>query len=399
MTESIGLVLAGGGARGAYEIGALSVLLPWLEEQERPDIIVGTSIGALNGAYLAAHAHEDLEHVLAEGRRRWLRVRYRNVLKSVLSPSGLSTIARLGVGALLPRVVPLSLLDPAPLVDTVPALTAVGNVHRNVLAHDVRLRACAVVASEAHSDRSVVFHDGGVSPGSDNRRAIDYAATELSADHIRASAAIPVAFPGVEVLEPKDFRGWYFDGGTRLNTPIKPALKLGADRIIVIGLNSVSRDRVPNGGGPPDLFVGASQIAQGLLADPLAQDIDTLAQTNERILNCRAAHVDCDDGKVVSYIFVAPDSPNRIGQIAQKVFKRRYGGLRWIGRSLSLALIGRLLGASRNATRGELFSFLFFDPVFIRKLIELGRTDAERWTKESHDDGAWQQRPLPLPPP
>jgi len=319
MTESIGLVLAGGGARGAYEIGALSVLLPWLEEQERPDIIVGTSIGALNGAYLAAHAHEDLEHVLAEGRRRWLRVRYRNVLKSVLSPSGLSTIARLGVGALLPRVVPLSLLDPAPLVDTVPALTAVGNVHRNVLAHDVRLRACAVVASEAHSDRSVVFHDGGVSPGSDNRRAIDYAATELS--------------------------------------------------------------------------------AQGLLADPLAQDIDTLAQTNERILNCRAAHVDCDDGKVVSYIFVAPDSPNRIGQIAQKVFKRRYGGLRWIGRSLSLALIGRLLGASRNATRGELFSFLFFDPVFIRKLIELGRTDAERWTKESHDDGAWQQRPLPLPPP
>ena len=208
-----------------------------------------------------------------------------------------------------------------------------------------------------------------------------------------------MAFPGVEVLEPKDFRGWYFDGGTRLNTPIKPALKLGADRIIVIGLNSVSRDRVPNGGGPPDLFVGASQIAQGLLADPLAQDIDTLAQTNERILNCRAAHVDCDDGKVVSYIFVAPDSPNRIGQIAQKVFKRRYGGLRWIGRSLSLALIGRLLGASRNATRGELFSFLFFDPVFIRKLIELGRTDAERWTKESHDDGAWQQRPLPLPPP
>jgi NTE family protein len=393
--ESIGLVLAGGGARGAYEIGALSVLLPWLEkQQQRPDIIVGTSIGALNGAYLAAHAHENLEHVLAEGRRRWLGVRYRNVLSPVLAPRGLARVARLGIGALLPNVVPLSLLDPAPLVQTVPDLTAVGNVHANVLAPDVPLRACAVVATEAHTDRSVVFHDGGRNPGSDERRAIDYAATQLSADHIRASAAIPVAFPGVEVLEPNAFRGWYFDGGTRLNVPIKPALKLGADRVIVIGLNSVLHDRVPNGGGRPDLFDGASQLAQGLLVDALLQDLETLAKTNEQILKSRATHVD-SDRKVVRYIVVAPDSPNRIGQIAQKVFKRRYGGLRWIGRSLSLALLGRLLGASRNATRGELFSFLFFDPVFIEKLIELGRADAERWTRDSHDDGAWQQGPLP----
>jgi NTE family protein len=400
MAESIGLVLAGGGARGAYEIGALSVLLPWLEkQQQRPDIIVGTSIGALNGAYLAAHAHENLEHVLAEGRRRWLGVRDRNVFSPVLSPRGLATIARLGVGALLPTVVPLSLLDPAPLVQTVPDLTAVGNVHANVLAPDVPLRACAVVATEAYTDRSVVFHDGGCTPASDNRRGIDYAPTELSADHIRASAAIPAAIPGVEVLEPKDFRGWYFDGGTRLNTPIKPALKLGAGRVIVIALNSASRSRIPNGGAPPDIFDGASQIAQGLLVDPLLQDLETLAKTNEQILKSKATRVDCDDRKVVSYILVAPDGPNRVGDIAQKVFKRRYGGLRWIGRSLSLALIGRLIGASRNATRGELFSFLFFDPVFIKKLIELGRTDAERWTRNSHDHGAWQQGPLPSPPP
>jgi NTE family protein len=397
MTESIGLVLAGGGARGAYEIGALSALLPWLKEEERPDLIVGTSIGALNGAYLAAHAHEDLRHVLHEGRRKWLGVRYRNVLKPVWSPRGLARIGRIGLSAVFPRVVPLSLLDPAPLIGTVPDLTAVGDVHANVVAPHVRLRVCAVVATEAHTDRSIVFHDGGANPGSDRRRAIDYAATELSAEHVRASAAIPAAFPGVEVHEPKDFRGWYFDGGTRLNTPIKPALKLGADRVIVIGLNSISHARAPNGGSPPDLFDGASQIAQGLLVDPVVQDLGTLAKTNERILKSRATHVDCDDRKVVSYIFVAPDSPNRIGEIAQKVFKRRYGGFRWIGRSLSLALIGRLLGASRNATRGELFSYLFFDRVFIKKLIELGRSDAERWMKERHDDGAWQQRPLPPP--
>jgi len=396
MAESIGLVLAGGGARGAYEIGALSVLLPWLEKQDqRADIVVGTSIGALNAAYLAAHAHEDLECVLEKGRSKWLGVRYRDVLKPVWSLRGLAMIGRLGASAAFPGAVPLGFLDPAPLTRTVPDLTAVGNVHQNVLSAHVPLRACAVVATEAHGDRSVVFHDGGLSPGSDNRRAIDYAATELSADHIRASAAIPVAFPGVEVLEPKDFRGWYFDGGTRLNAPIKPALQLGADRVIVIGLNPISRHRAPNGGVRPDLFDGAAQIAQGLLADPLAQDLETLAKTNERILKSRPTHPDCDDRKVVSYIFVAPESPNRIGEIAREVFNRRYGRFRWVGRSLSLALIGRLLGASQTATRGELLSYLFFDREFIRALIELGRADAERWKQGGHDDGAWQQRPLP----
>lgn len=395
MAERIGLVLAGGGARGAYEIGALSVLLPWLKEQERPDIIVGTSIGALNAVYLAAHADEELENVLEEGQRRWRGVEYGDVLKPIWSFRGLTKILRLGVSVLIPRAVPTSLLDPAPLVRTVPRLTQVENVHKNVLAHDVPLCACAVVATAGHTDRSVVFHDGGCNPGSDERRAIDYAPTPLSADHVRASAAIPVAFPAVEVVQPEAFRDWYFDGGTRLNAPIKPALKLGADRVIVIGLNSVSRLRDSRGHARPDLFDGASQIAQGLLVDPLVQDLETLAKTNERILKRGTTHHDGDDRRVISYIFVAPESPNRIGELAQEVFRQRYGWrFPWVGRSLSLALIGRFLGASQNPTRGELFSYLFFDPKFIKRLIELGRADAQRWMTASHDAGAWQQGPL-----
>jgi NTE family protein len=73
MAEHIGLILSGGGARGAYEIGVLSELLPWLgrEHAQRPDVIVGTSVGALNTAYIAAKADEDMEQLVADGARLW----------------------------------------------------------------------------------------------------------------------------------------------------------------------------------------------------------------------------------------------------------------------------------------------------------------------------------------
>ena len=96
-----------------------------------------------------------------------------------------------------------------------------------------------VVATSALTSRSVVFHSGGDSPAPDHRREIDYVATRLLADHVLASAAIPAIFPAAHVEQPPIAAGWYFDGGTRLNTPIKPALKLGAERMVVVALTSL----------------------------------------------------------------------------------------------------------------------------------------------------------------
>src|SRR5436189_221140 len=105
----------------------------------------------------------------------------------------------------------------------------------------------AVVATAAATSRSVVFYEGKGRPRKDNRRAIDYFPTSLHLQHVMASSAIPLAFPAVEISKarrPPETR-WFFDGGTRLNTPIKPALRLGADRVIVIALNSVpQRDEI-----------------------------------------------------------------------------------------------------------------------------------------------------------
>jgi NTE family protein len=390
--DSIGLVLAGGGARGAYEVGALSTLLPWLEEKQgqRPDLIVGTSVGALNTAYIAAHADEDMAKLIEQGCETWREIGYRDVLEPLLSIDELVTVGRLAISLAFRGVAPYSLLDPAPLKATLTRLINFKDIHKNVAAR--ALRACAVVATAAHTNRSVVFHDGGPNPASDERRGIDYVATQVAEEHVQASAAIPVAFPAAHVTKPKRAGGWYFDGGTRLNTPIKPALKLEADRLIVIGLNSVAP--APKSDLRPDLFDGASQVIQGLLVDPVVNDVETLATINETLMHGGGAG-GSDQRRVIPYIFIAPTTPNRIGEIAGEVYREYYDGVRGLWRARDLSLLGRVVGPARSSTRGELYSYLFFAREFAARLIELGREDAQRWIERRHDDGPWQRGRLP----
>ncbi len=393
MPESIGLILSGGGARGAYEIGALSVLLPWLEKQhnQRPDVLVGTSIGAINVGYLAAGAQKDTATLLRDAGQQWLKIEYDRVMGRLFALRELRIINRLLLSVIDPRVVPRSLLDSRPLSKTLRALVpSPAQIHNNVIDPTVGLKACAVVATAAHTNRSVVFHDGGRKPRPDDRRGIDYVATRLEREHIEASAAIPVVFPAVRVDGPG--AGRYFDGGTRLNTPIKPALSLGAKRVIVIGLNSVAA--APPSATRPDLFDGASQVIQGLLVDPLVNDVATLAGINEAVLRAQEAGSGGEKRALVPYIFVAP-KPNEIGEIAQCVYERCFAGVGALRHSLDLSLLGRLLGAGSNSTRGELFSYFFFAKEFAARLLELGRGQATDWINRRHDDGAWQLKRLP----
>jgi NTE family protein len=390
VADSIGLVLAGGGARGAYEIGALSVLLPWLEREggQRPEVVVGTSVGALNTAYIAANADRPVQELVDTGCQIWGDIAWSDVLEPLVSPGEISTVLRLGASLALRGVSPLSLLDPAPLAATLSRLIEFERIHANL---GVALTACAVVASAAYTNQSVVFHDGGGTPPDDEGRGIRYVATEIGKDHVRASAAIPVLFPGVQIERHGDPAGWYFDGGTRLNTPVKPALALGAQRLIVIGLNSVAR--APAADRRPDLFDAAGEVIQAVLVDPLANDVTTLSTINETVLSSGADGA--ADRRVIPYIFVTPQTTNAIGQLAAETYRDCYSGLRGFRRSRDLALLGRMLDPGRSPARAELFSYLFFDGEFARRLIALGRDDARRWTRQTHDDGAWQLRRLP----
>jgi NTE family protein len=204
---------------------------------------------------------------------------------------------------------------------------------------------------------------------------------------VRASAAIPILFPPVRIDKPADARGWYFDGGTRLNTPIKPALELGADRVVVIGLNSISPGPEELAGPHrPDVYEASGQIMQALLIDRLSDDMRELASENVP---------DGDADRLIPYIFVAPQKRDEIGAIAARVWREHYSGAGGLLRDRDLALLGRFVAGADDGVHGELLSFLFFSPEFARELIALGRRHARDWLAAEHEDGIWQTGPLP----
>jgi NTE family protein len=392
----VGLVLSGGGARGAYELGALSVLAPVLQQRgERPRIIVGTSVGALNAAYLAAGMDRGLVSVVEAGCRLWREIECGDVLGPLLSARDLRLGLRFGLEFLgVPAAGVRSLLDSAPLAATVEDRVAFGKLAQNVQSGVID--AAGVAATSYRTGRSVVFYDSPAGPRRgdehDDKRAIDYVPARLTAAHVRASAAIEALFPAVEITEPAHVSGWYGDGGTSLNTPLKPALALGAERQIVIGLNSIAGSPRAAAERPVDVLDGAAQAVQALLSGQLANDVATLATINQIVAARRPGaqgNRAAGGHRVIPYIFVAPRERFTVGRLASKIYRERYAGLRGLRRATTLALLGRLLDAARDPAHGELFSYVFFAPEFAAALIEQGRRDAEWWLEQEHDDGPW----------
>jgi NTE family protein len=387
--ESVALVLAGGGARGAYEAGALSALVPALQARGwRPRIVIGSSVGALNAAFFAANAHRPAAELIDSALGVWRSIRWGEVVDGIVSGASLRRLLDYAGGvAGVPGARLESLLDPAPLRRTLRERIDFAQIERNV--GDGTLAAAAVVALSATTGRSVVFHDGLPSPAADPERGIDYAAATLTDQHVLASAAIPALFPAVRIEQPEACRGWYFDGGTRLNTPIKPALAIGADRVVGIALGSLSTAQPALAGDErPDALDGAGQILQAMLEDQLSQDVQTLARRNEIAV---AAGTAVDGLRQVPYILIAPERQDTIAGIAQRIFAERYSGPRHALRSPNIALLGRLIGGGGDVRHADLLSFLMFAPEFAEALIALGRQDAERWLGQRHAiDGLWR---------
>jgi NTE family protein len=404
----VGLVLAGGGARGAYELGALSVLLPMLEERgELPSIFVGTSVGAINAAGMAATSHLPAQQAVSRELARWHEVDRGAVIRPILPRLPLTALRYAGEILSLPGLRLASLLDPSPLQRNLRRWIDWPQMHRNLASGT---GGClAVVATAAHTGRAVAFVEGHAdetipSLPIPSSHVIDYVSATLDETHVRASAAIPILFPPVRVEDPPEARGWYIDGATRLNTPIKPALDLGAEHLVVIGTDSVTpppkqpgRHEAP----PPDFGGSALHLLQGALADPLVEDMRKLAD-----INTFYAHQDSSpaaarhrqaQGKPpyrrVPYMFIAPRTQGAIAELATEVFNSRYSGIKGV-RSPDMAILGRLLGGQTHA-HGELLSYLLFDREFIAALIEMGAEDAAAWLDAAPGPSEpWQLDPL-----
>jgi NTE family protein len=391
--QAVGLVVAGAGARGAYEAGALSVLVPALARHgQRPTVFVGTSAGALNVLLFASLSHLDPDEAAEQALGMWRAVRWSDVVRPLARSTLRNTVRYLGQLLHLPGVQVSSLLDPAPLGRTIAAWKHWDDLHRNV--QEGRVASIAMVATSFTTNQTTVFleqHPRRPVPERDDGRGVDYLPVKLASSHVLASASIPAIFPAMHVADAGPTGNWYADGGVRLNAPIKPAVALGADRVVIVATDPLEGVPVDQGRTAPDLYDAVAQVLHAAMVDRMAEDVRTLDKVNRLVSAGLQRGVAKSRGgrpyRLIPRIYVGPTRPGIIAAIAEEVLSRRRRGEQ-PALDVDLVLLRTALGGARS--HGELLSYLLFDPVFVERLIELGRHDAERLLETSDLRNLWR---------
>jgi NTE family protein len=389
------LVLSGGGPRGAYEVGVVAGIIDVVggaagvdvgEAIPGPplfDVFVGTSVGAINGAFFAAHAHlPDLGvNGLAE---LWRGLDLAKDLQ--LDPWGLKR--RFSAWWQDPHFgIPLkgpatrSLLDPRPLRDLIRNGIPWADLHRNVERGQVK--AVVVPALQVISGITVMFAEiaEGVPfrPSRDPNR--EGRPTTLGPEHVLASAAIPMLFPP----QPIDGHN-YYDGGLRFNTPISPAIRVGSDRLVVVSTKQMGRKPARPAPENPGIGFLLSKLLNALLLDPMTYDLQVLGRFNE-LFQVLQDELDEADWQRVSDVLIRKRGfPYRplstlifspsidVGLFAVEHLRRRMPQLDLD--PLTLRILERALGGPDEPNEGEWASLLLFDGSLADALIDLGRKDA-----------------------
>lgn len=400
MAERVAVVLSGAAARGAFQAGALQELIPALRDDGlEPTVFLGTSAGSINAALWGSFADLGAEACGAEVVGVWRQMGRRNVIahpvRTVVFDDGPRFLASaLGFGRGLP-----SLLDTRPLMRTAERVLDTERLARNVSSGVIEAVGVAatripppspVPAQEApaHS-RTTVFVDSPripVAAVADPDRAVDVAQTPVLAEHVLASCAIPLAFPPQWVTAPAASQGWYVDGGVRLNTPLRPAIALGAERILVVAAMSTEYGPPLPPSLPdetiPDLAANGAQVLHSVLADRMSEDLRTLESTNRVVAQAAAGGTTLErsDGgelREIPVLTVSPE-PGALGVLAADVISEKlYGNVFGRLRDSDAYALDRLLrGLGDGAGRRELLSYVFFDEDYFDAQLERGRVAA-----------------------
>ena len=378
----LALVLSGGGARGAYEVGVLRYvfgkLAPRLGPCARPQIFCGTSVGAINACSLAAqHEADDLGvHALGE---RWQKLGLDQIFR--LGWGDLAGLARWLFGAARPDG-PRSLLDAGPLAELVRSFIPWRTLHQGVA--ERKVLGVTVSATDIETGHTVVFIESEQEVEAPRDRAIDWMPVRLTAQHALASAAIPIIFPTVRVAG-----RMFSDGSLRQNTPISPALRLGAGRVLVIGLRTRRPAMAPRAGrqdeeeqqtisSPLYLF---GKLLDALLLDRVENDLANLRQVNAalreltgRISGSLAAALETAGGglRPVADVFIRPSQD--LGALAADILQRAQVKARLSGPAGYL--LRRLGEATGRGDPSDVLSYLLFDAEYSNELMSLGERDA-----------------------
>lgn len=352
-----GLILSGGGARAAYQVGVLAAiaeLLPPGAANPFP-VIVGTSAGAINAVSLASGAM-DFTAAVQRLTAFWQGFRSHLVLRSdwpgvIHQASRLLIHSLLGLGA----PVPVALLNSAPLRHLLNDRLNLQGIDEAI--RQKQLHAVAVTAFGYESGQAVTFYQGGGTINAWLRHRRIGLPTQLTIEHLLASSAIPLLFAPVKLDQ--EFFG---DGAVRQPAPISPALHLGANRVLVVGVSGNPRGNEPSTqrtytGQQPTLAQIGGHMLNSTFIDSLEGDIELLERLNQ------FSHA-APELAAVEVLVIAPSQP--IDEIAARHRQELPAALR---------LFLRGPGATKTSGAGVL-SYLLFEAGYCSELIELGRKDA-----------------------
>lgn len=391
----VGLVLAGGAARGAYEAGVMSYLLGEVPKAlGRPvplDVLCGTSVGAVNVCALAAWADEP-ENRAARLVRAWTELQLGDLLRPDFREIG-AMIG--GLAGHAPTRMPHEgrrggVLEAAPLETLLGKAIPFERIPEHLRAG--RLHALSVSTTHVKSGRTILFiqrAEGGLPPWREDATIVPRS-VRMRSSHALASAAIPFLFPAVRIDGE-----FYCDGGLRQNVPLSPARRLGADGLIVVNPRYIGPHGETGPGGPVEPYPGPlfllGKALNAILLDRIDADIDRLDRINGILdagtrrwgpsfvsdLNESLGNAPGKGMRPLRAVLIRASQD--IGQLAAAFVRspqleKRAGGV-------TVRLLRRLADGEGPAG-GDLLSYVLFDGVFARQLIELGWHDA----RARHDD-------------
>lgn len=366
------MVLVGGGARAAYQAGALQgvadVVRQELGRALPIDVISGVSAGAINSTYLASRAHE-MESAISGLFQLWNEIEAEHVMKTnsvSLGTIGARWMRDLVFAGFFPRKKSNYLLDTSPLEGFLQRHIDFDGIARNVKSGV--LRGVAVSATNYQTGTAISFFDGAEDIQPWVRSSRLGKRSPILLEHVLASASIPILF------KPVSIDGFHFgDGGIRLNTPMSPAIHMGADRILAVSVRYLRSHSltVQLNETPVERQITVADIAGSMLnaafLDGLDSDVERMERINQTIAimtdDQRAHH----PGRLRSIPMLIIRPSTDLGALASEQFHRFPRALRYMMRGI---------GASEE--RGwDFLSYLAFDYHYSRLLLQLGQADAQ----------------------
>ena len=359
------LLLSGGGARAAYQVGVLKAIAEIVPEGcANPfPIICGTSAGSINTVALASNAsnfHEGVRKITGV----WSNFELHHVFycdaKNLFKRIGHWAWANLGPGN--PHKAPSSILDNQPLRELLDEYIDFDNINKSI--ENGELHAYCLTACSYTSGESTTFYDGGPNIQNWLRTHREGVREKMSIDHLMASSAIPVVFPSVQLGSEH-----FGDGSMRQISPISPALHLGAEKILIIGLRMEKELGLPD---PPKHRPSLGQISgyvlDTLFLNSLQSDIERMERMNRTLQESQSET--SENLKVIEHFVISPSED--IANIAMKHFLE-------LPKSFRVAL--KFIGMAKANSR-RFISYLMFTKTFCQELIDLGYKDAMQQRQE-----------------